>query len=90
MKSITANELSNMVASGKNIDLIDVRTPMEFRAMHVTIARNEPLSGLDPRAIHRLAMVLRVSRSMSSVAQWSQQASVREVPCCWNHQCDQR
>jgi rhodanese-related sulfurtransferase len=51
MKSITANELSNMVASGKNIDLIDVRTPIEFRAMHVTIARNEPLSGLDPKAI---------------------------------------
>ena len=51
MKSITADELSNMVASGKNVDLIDVRTPMEFRALHVTIARNEPLSGLDPKAI---------------------------------------
>jgi rhodanese-related sulfurtransferase len=51
MKSITANELSNMVASGKKIDLIDVRTPMEFRSLHVTIARNEPLSGLDPKAI---------------------------------------
>jgi rhodanese-related sulfurtransferase len=51
MKSITANELSNMVASGKKIELIDVRTPMEFRSMHVTIARNEPLSGLDPKAI---------------------------------------
>jgi rhodanese-related sulfurtransferase len=51
MKSITANELSNMVASGKHIDLIDVRTPMEYRSLHVTIARNEPLSGLDPKAI---------------------------------------
>lgn len=51
MKSITANELSNIVASGKNIDLIDVRTPIEFRAMHVTNARNEPLGGLDPKAI---------------------------------------
>ena len=40
-----------MVASGKKIDLIDVRTPMEFRSMHVAIARNEPLSGLDPKAI---------------------------------------
>ncbi|MEI7458669.1 MAG: hypothetical protein WCK15_04630 [Pirellula sp.] len=46
IKSISASELSSIVASGKNIDLIDVRTPMEFRAMHVTIARNEPLSGL--------------------------------------------
>lgn len=51
MKSITANELSNIVASGKSVDLIDVLTPMEFRALHVTIARNEPLSGLDPKAI---------------------------------------
>ena len=51
MKSITANELSNIVASGKHIDLIDVRTPMEYRSLHVTIARNEPLSGLDPKAI---------------------------------------
>lgn len=49
-KSISASELSSIVASGKNIELIDVRTPMEFRAMHVTIARNEPLSGLDPKA----------------------------------------
>jgi rhodanese-related sulfurtransferase len=46
MESVTANELSNMVASGKHVDLIDVRTPMEFRAMHATFARNEPLSGL--------------------------------------------
>ena len=51
IKSISASELSSIVASGKNIELIDVRTPMEFRAMHVTIARNEPLSGLDPKAI---------------------------------------
>lgn len=51
IKSISASELSSIVASGKNIELIDVRTPIEFRAMHVTIARNEPLSGLDPKAI---------------------------------------
>lgn len=51
MKSITAAELSNLVASGKHIDLIDVRTPIEFRSMHVSVARNEPLDRLDPKAI---------------------------------------
>lgn len=51
IKSITAHELSQLVAIGKKIELIDVRTAMEFRAMHVTIARNAPLSELDPKAI---------------------------------------
>ncbi len=51
MKSITAIELSKMIASGKHVDLIDVRTPLEFRSLHVSTARNEPLSGLDPKAI---------------------------------------
>lgn len=40
-----------MVASGKHVDLIDVRTPMEYRSLHVTIARNEPLTGLDPKSV---------------------------------------
>lgn len=49
--SITANELKSLVTSGKSIDLIDVRTPAEFREIHVTVARNEPLDRLDPQAI---------------------------------------
>jgi len=51
MKSITASELKNLISSGKQIDLIDVRTPIEFRAMHVTVARNVPLDRLDPNAL---------------------------------------
>jgi rhodanese-related sulfurtransferase len=51
VNSINATEFSNLVASGKKIDLIDVRTPVEFREVHVTIARNEPLDRLDPQAI---------------------------------------
>lgn len=50
-KSISASEFSNLVASGKAIDLIDVRTPIEYRAMHVECARNQPLDRLDPKAI---------------------------------------
>jgi rhodanese-related sulfurtransferase len=51
-KSITAEELSQLIASGKEIELIDVRTPFEYRAIHVSIARNEPLDSLDPHSIH--------------------------------------
>ncbi|MEQ1824321.1 MAG: rhodanese-like domain-containing protein [Pirellula sp.] len=51
IKSISANELLNLVNTCESIDLIDVRTPIEFRSMHVAIARNEPLDRLDPKAI---------------------------------------
>ena len=50
-KTITASEFQNLVQAGKRIDLIDVRTPVEFREIHVEFARNEPLDRLDPKAI---------------------------------------
>ena len=36
---------------GKKIELIDVRTPVEFREVHIEIARNVPLDALDPAAV---------------------------------------
>jgi rhodanese-related sulfurtransferase len=54
MKSISADELKKLINSGKHIDLIDVRTPIEFRAMHVTVARNVPLARLEPIALQRV------------------------------------
>ncbi len=51
MKSISASDLKNLVDSGKHIDLIDVRTPIEYRAIHVTVARNVPLDRLDTNAV---------------------------------------
>jgi rhodanese-related sulfurtransferase len=36
---------------GSTIELIDVRTPVEFREIHVAEARNWPLDKLDPEAI---------------------------------------
>lgn len=50
-KTITAPELKNLILSGNRIDLIDVRTPIEFQEVHVEIARNQPLDRLDPKAI---------------------------------------
>jgi len=45
--TISAKELHDQVASGKTVELIDVRTPVEFREVHVTFARNIPLDQLD-------------------------------------------
>ena len=37
--------------AGEPIELIDVRTPVEFREVHCPFARNIPLSDLDPKAV---------------------------------------
>lgn len=51
MKNISASEFTNLVLSGQQVDLMDVRTPVEFRALRVTVARNVPLDRLDPSAV---------------------------------------
>lgn len=48
---IQPRELEHLCGSGKGVDLIDVRTPAEFREMHVPFARNIPLSDLDPAVL---------------------------------------
>src|SRR6187431_1457192 len=48
---ITPQELAELCKEGKKIDLIDVRTPVEYREVHVEIARNVPLDQLDPAAM---------------------------------------
>ena len=48
---ITPQELAELCKDGKKIDLIDVRTPVEFREVHVKIARNVPLDQLDAAAL---------------------------------------
>lgn len=49
--TITAKELAERQSSGSPIDLIDVRTPVEFREVHVPFAQNLPLDTLNPAAI---------------------------------------
>lgn len=49
--TITPQSLAELVSSGERIDLIDVRTPAEFREVHLECARNVPLDQLDPKAI---------------------------------------
>ena len=45
---IKPHEFAELCKNGKKIDLIDVRTPVEFREVHVENARNVPLDRLDP------------------------------------------
>ena len=49
--TVTTSQLNNLIQSGKSVELIDVRTPVEFREVHVAIARNIPLDLLDAKAI---------------------------------------
>ena len=46
--TITPDELTARRARGEAIELIDVRTPVEYREVHADLARNVPLDALDP------------------------------------------
>jgi len=49
--TITPHELAELRQAGKSIDLIDVRTPVEYREIHLDFAQNIPLDQLDPSAV---------------------------------------
>jgi len=51
VSTISPRDLAARQQRGEPIDLIDVRTPVEFQEMHSTYARNEPLGNLDPAAV---------------------------------------
>jgi len=53
VKTISPKELHDAVQSGKSVELIDVRTPVEYREVHVGFARNVPLDQLDVAAFSR-------------------------------------
>jgi rhodanese-related sulfurtransferase len=48
--TISPQQLADLCKSGK-IDLIDVRTPVEYRELHATPSRNVPLDRLDPAKV---------------------------------------
>lgn len=45
--TMTPKQLQDIVQAGQSVELIDVRTPVEFREVHVSFARNVPLDQLD-------------------------------------------
>jgi rhodanese-related sulfurtransferase len=48
--TVSPQQLHELCKAGK-IDLLDVRTPVEFRELHATHARNVPLDRLDPATV---------------------------------------
>jgi rhodanese-related sulfurtransferase len=51
IQTIEPRELEKLRQEGESVELIDVRTPAEFREVHVDFARNVPLDAFDPQAI---------------------------------------
>ncbi len=50
MQSIDVKRLADRAAD-REVELIDVRTPVEYRQVHAAYARNLPLDSLDPQAV---------------------------------------
>ncbi len=49
--TITPKQLQELIQSGRPVELLDVRTPVEFREVHVTCASNVPLDQLNAAQI---------------------------------------
>ncbi len=49
--TISPQELAARIERGEAKEIIDVRTPAEFREIHATTARNVPLDTLVPDAV---------------------------------------
>jgi rhodanese-related sulfurtransferase len=53
LATISPKEFVELKRTGKTLDLIDVRTPVEYRGVHAEGARNIPLDRLDAVSISR-------------------------------------
>ena len=51
VRTISPGDLNAKRLSGEPIELLDVRTPVEYREMHCAFAKNIPLPSLDPNAL---------------------------------------
>lgn len=49
--TIRPRDLAVKRQTGEQVEVIDVRTPVEHREVHCSFARNVPLSDLDPKAL---------------------------------------
>ena len=47
IRTIAPQDLMKLKSTGKSVELIDVRTSLEFREVHVEFAKNLPLNELD-------------------------------------------
>ena len=51
ISTVTPKVLYDLRKNGHPIELIDVRTPAEYRECHATQARNVPFDSLDPKMV---------------------------------------
>ena len=51
IQTISCGKLAELCEADKGIELIDVRTPIEFREVHSVYARNVPLDSLGPQSL---------------------------------------
>jgi rhodanese-related sulfurtransferase len=51
--TISPEKLAELRSAGRSVELIDVRTPVEFREVHVDFASNVPLDRLDPQSVQQ-------------------------------------
>jgi len=51
LATISPKQLAELRSSGKCVELLDVRTPVEFREVHVDFAQNVPLDRLNSQAL---------------------------------------
>ncbi len=51
LATIAPRDLQERILRGELVELIDVRTPVEFREVHAAVARNVPLDRLDVAAV---------------------------------------
>lgn len=54
VQTISPIQLCDIVKSGRKVNVLDVRTPIEFRELHASCARNVPLDQLNPSEIVKL------------------------------------
>lgn len=52
MSTITASALYELLQDNPSQNVIDVRTPVEFAEVHVTVAKSVPLDSLDPATLY--------------------------------------
>lgn len=51
VRTITPKALEDLRRQGRTVEVIDVRTPVEYREVHAEAARSVPLDRLEPRVL---------------------------------------
>lgn len=85
--TITPQKFAELVKSGKKVDVVDVRTPAEFREVRLEVARNVPLDRLDPAAVAKehgdasepIYVICRTGSRANMACEKFQQAGIENV-----------